>query len=171
MLRNPRLSPVWLVLRLWLGLQWFQAGWHKVLDPAWMAGGEGVRGYWMKAAGMFPNSKPLIKYAWYESFIRWLVDTNQHAWFAKFVAVGEVLVGVGLMVGGLTLVAAFFGALMNLSYMLAGTTSSNPLLYTAALLLLIAGPASFHLGLDRFILPKLKLGTLFRRSNAASGRA
>lgn len=130
LLRGHRLRLVWLVLRVWIGVQWLEAGWHKVLDPKWMVTGEAVRGYWVKAAGLLPDAKPLIKYGWYESFIRWLAESGQHVWFGKFVAVGELLVGVGLILGGLTLAAAFFGALMNLSYCSPGrparTRSSTP---------------------------------------------
>lgn len=169
LLRGHRLRLVWLVLRVWIGVQWLEAGWHKVLDPKWMVTGEAVRGYWVKAAGLLPDAKPLIKYGWYESFIRWLAESGQHVWFGKFVAVGELLVGVGLILGGLTLAAAFFGALMNLSYMLAGTPSTNPVLYTVSVLLLIAGPAAYYWGLDRFLLHRL--ARLLHRAPAVPARA
>ncbi len=109
-LRNPRLAPIWLVLRVWLGLQWLTAGWHKVFDPAWMVTGEAVRGFWLRAAGLLPNTQPTIKYGWYESFIRRLAEGGQHVWFGKLVAVGELLVGVGLILGAFTLAAAFLPA-------------------------------------------------------------
>lgn len=156
MFRDPRWRPVWFLLRLWLGYQWLEAGLHKIVDPKWMVTGEAVRGFWMRAAGMLPDSKSLIKYGWYEGFIRWLVQTGQHVWFAKLVAIGELLVGIGLLVGGLTIVATAFGAFMNLNYMLAGTTSTNPVLYTAAILIIMAGPAAYHWGIDRLLLPQLK---------------
>lgn len=156
MFRDPRWRPVWLLLRLWLGYQWLEAGLHKVADPRWMVTGEALQSYWLRAAGLVPGANPTIKYAWYESFIRWLAETGQHLWFAKLVAVGELLVGVGLLVGGLTVLAAAFGAFMNLNYMLAGTASTNPVLYTAAILLIAAGPAAYHWGVDRFLLPWLK---------------
>jgi len=54
-MRDPRLRPLWLVVRVWLGIQWLNAGWHKVLDPKWMSTGEAVRGFWMRVAGMFPE--------------------------------------------------------------------------------------------------------------------
>lgn len=146
---------VWLVLRVWIGVQWLEAGWHKVLDPKWMVTGQAIQGFWVRAAGLAPDAKPLIKYAWYESFIRWLATSGQSIWFGKAIAVGELLVGAGLILGCLTVAAAFFGALMNLSYMLAGTTSTNPVLYTIAMLLLVAGPAAGYWGLDRVVLPLL----------------
>ena len=48
---------------------------------------------------------------------------------------------------------------MNLNFMLAGTTSTNPILYTVAILLLVAGPNAYRYGVDYFlpdIVAKLK---------------
>lgn len=50
---------------------------------------------------------------------------------------------------------------MNLNYMLAGTTSTNPILYTAAILLIIVGTNAYVLGIDRLILPRI--GRLFNK--------
>jgi len=154
--QDRRLRPLWLLLRVWLGYQWLTAGLHKLADPKWMETGQAVQGYWMRAAGLAPGTQPLIKYGWYEAFIRWLATSGQNVWFAKLVAVGEFLVGVSLILGLFTLVGAMAGAFMNLNYMLAGTTSTNPVLYTAAILIMVAGPAAWYWGLDRIVLPTLR---------------
>lgn len=170
--RDNRFSLLWLVVRAWVGLQWLEAGWHKLNDPKWMAG-ESIRGFWMRAAGLLPDTKPLIKYGWYESFITWLAQSGQNVWFGKLIAFGEFLVGLGLIVGGLTIAAAFFGALMNMSFMLAGTTSSNPVLYTCAILIILAGPTAYYWGIDRFLLPRIYalLGRKGAADKAAPARA
>lgn len=41
---------------------------------------------------------------------------------------------------------------MNLNYMLAGSSSSNPVMYTVAILLLVAGAAAYHYGIDRYLI-------------------
>ncbi len=64
---------------------------------------------------------------------------------------GELAVGVALILGLLTGVAAFFGLLMNFAYLFAGTLSSNPLL---GLLLILAWRVSGWWGLDRLVLPR-----------------
>jgi thiosulfate dehydrogenase [quinone] large subunit len=46
------------------------------------------------------------------------------------VAYGELIVGIALLFGAFTGVAAFFGLFMNLNYLLAGTVSINPILFT-----------------------------------------
>ena len=68
---------------------------------------------------------------------------------------GEIAVGVGLLVGGLVGIAAFFGALMNMSFLLAGSASVNPVLFTFAIGLMLAWRVAGYYGLDRYFLPML----------------
>src|SRR5690606_8414395 len=98
-----------------------------------------------------------IRYDWYRSFLQWLVDGGHYTWFAKLVVFGEILVGLGLILGGLTAIAAFFGAFMNMAFMLAGTTSSNPVMFTVSILIMIAWKVAGWYGLDRWLL--VELGT------------
>ena len=147
---------IWLVLRLWLGWGWLEAGWHKVSDPAWMSTGTAIQGYWARAAAMpEPPARPAITYDWYRSFIQMLLDTNSHVWFGKLIATGETLIGIGLIVGAFVGVAAFFGGFMNLNFMLAGTASTNPIDLLAAVPLVLAWKVAGYYGLDRWILPAL----------------
>jgi thiosulfate dehydrogenase (quinone) large subunit len=46
-------------------------------------------------------------------------------------------------------VAAFFGALMNMNFMLAGSASTNPALFFLAVGLMLAWKVAGHYGLDR----------------------
>jgi len=153
--RDERLSLVWTLIRVWLGWQWLEAGLHKIFDPKWMDGGIALKGYWAKAAGALPNNAPAIKYGWYQVFIEGLLNGGHYAWFAKLVVFGEILTGIALIAGSLTVVGLLAGAFMNLNYMLAGSASTNPVMYTAAILLLIAGPAAYKFGGDYFIIPFL----------------
>lgn len=147
---------IWLLARLYLGWQWLQAGWHKVTDPAWMNGGTALQGYWTRAVAIpDPPAKPVITYGWYRDFLSALLEGGHYTWFAKLVAVGEVVVGVALLLGLLTGFAAFAGAFMNFNFMLAGTASTNPVLFTLAILLLMAWKVAGYWGLDRYLLPAL----------------
>jgi thiosulfate dehydrogenase [quinone] large subunit len=58
---------------------------------------------------------------------------------------------VGAQVG----IAAYFGALMNMSFLMSGTVSTNPVLFFAGILLILAWKNSGYLGIDRFMLPML----------------
>lgn len=155
-LQDKRLSILWTILRIWLGWHWLQAGLHKIGSPKWMESGIALKGYWTKAVGAAPGSEPAIKYAWYQGFIQGLLDGGHYTWFAKLVVYGEILTGIALIAGAATVVALFAGAFMNLNYMLAGSTSSNPVMYTFSLILLVAGAASYYFGADRFLVHYVK---------------
>ena len=43
---SPRAGLIWLVPRLWLGYRWIDAALHKVTSPAWVDGGEALKGFW-----------------------------------------------------------------------------------------------------------------------------
>ena len=153
--QNSKAAVIWLVLRLWLAYEWLEPGWRKLNDPAWMDTGEGILGFWQRAVAIPAQGKPPVTYDWYRGFIQFLIDSGSHPWFAKLIVFGELAVGLGLLVGALVGIAAFFGALMNMSFLLAGTISTNPALFFAAILLILAWKNAGYIGVDRFLLPAL----------------
>ncbi len=74
---------------------------------------------------------------------------------------GELLIGVALLLGILTGLAALFGAFMNWPFMMAGTASTNPVMLIVAVGILLAWKTAGWWGLDRFVLPYL--GTPWQR--------
>jgi len=66
-----------------------------------------------------------------------------------------VLIGIALILGLLTGLVAFAGAFMNFNFMLAGSASTNPVLFTLAVLLILAWKVAGYWGLDRYLLPSL----------------
>ena len=74
---------------------------------------------------------------------------------SHLVAIGEVLVGIALIVGFPTGVSAFLGGLMNAAFLLAGTLSSNPVMFILATWIVLAWRVAGYYGLDCWILPKL----------------
>jgi thiosulfate dehydrogenase [quinone] large subunit len=86
---------------------------------------------------------------------------------------GEMAVGFGLIIGLLTGVAAFFGAFMNMSFLLAGSASTNPVLFTLAIGLILAWKVAGYYGVDRYLLPMLgtpwRPGTLAGRDTNPAG--
>ncbi|NMC86360.1 MAG: DoxX family membrane protein [Anaerolineaceae bacterium] len=165
---NTKLAWIWLIVRVYLGYEWITAALHKLESAAWMQGGSALKGYWVNAVAV-PDApaKPVITYDWYRSFLQFLLDHNSYVWFAKLVAVGELLVGIALILGIFVGIAAFFGGLMNFNYMLAGTTSTNPMLFLLAVLLMLAWKTAGYWGLDRFALRWLgtpwKPGDIFHK--------
>jgi thiosulfate dehydrogenase (quinone) large subunit len=139
------------------------AGEHKVRDDAWMDGGTGLQGFWERAVAVPEGrpSSPAGTYGWFEDFLRYMLDHEWYTWFAKVIAVGEVLIGLGLIVGALVGIAAFFGTLMNFNFQLAGSASTNPVLFGLGVFLVLAWKVAGWWGLDRWLLPLL--GTPWHR--------
>ena len=152
-------SFVWLALRMYLGYEWIAAGWHKVLGDGW--GPESIKAYWVRAVQIPEAGRPPIAYDWYRSFLQFLLDSGAESWMSHLIAWGELLVGVALVLGLFTGIAAAFGAFMNLNFMLAGTTSTNPVLMLLAMLLVMAWKTAGWWGLDRYAL--LAIGTPWAR--------
>ncbi len=163
LLNDPRMGWVWLVLRIWLGYQWLEAGWHKVTSAAWVAGGSALQGYWQDAVAIPDTGRPAIAFGWYRDFLTMLLNAQAYTWFAKLVAYGELLVGIALIIGAFTGVAAFFGGLMNWNYMMAGSASTNPMLFVVAVGLILAWKVAGRIGADYFLLPAI--GTPWSPSN------
>lgn len=173
---DTRSAPLWLAARLYVGLAWFTAGFEKITgSPSWLSDGSGLQKYWQNAASIPKTGRPAITYDWYRSFLQYMLDHQWYTWFAKLICLGELLVGIGLIVGGLTGVAAFFGALMNMSFLLAGSASTNPVLFSLAILIMLAWQVAGYWGADRFILPVLGApwspGLIVRRGNSPFGEA
>lgn len=129
----------WSAIRLYAGYEWITAGYQKVSDPGWTTTGEALKGFCSRAAAIpAPPAKPPVTFAWYRDFLTFLIASESYMWFAKLIAVGERLIGVGLILGFFKGIAAFFGAFMNWNFMMAGTASTNPLLMILAVGLMMA---------------------------------
>ncbi|MEA2638778.1 MAG: thiosulfate dehydrogenase (quinone) large subunit [Chloroflexota bacterium] len=155
---DTRLAWLWLPLRLWLGWQWLYAGWEKLQNPAWMTTGTALQGYFQRAITVDP--KPVAAFDWYRGIMEMLLNTGSYVWFAKLVTLGEVAVGIALIIGAFTGVAAFTGAFMNWNYLMAGSASTNPLLFAFATWLVLAWKTAGWIGADRWLLQAL--GTPWR---------
>ena len=75
--------------------------------------------------------------------------------FAKAMGLGLSIVGIALILGAVTGIAAFFGAFMNINYLFAGTVSTNPELLLLEIFIMLAWKTAGWYGLDRFILPQI----------------
>ncbi len=168
---DARAAWLWLIVRLYLGYEWLSAGWGKVTDPAWTGkqAGSALAGFVNGAIGEATGAHPAVQ-GWYADFLRAWVLPNT-AFFATLVAFGELLVGLALIVGALTGVAAFFGIVMNANYLLAGAVSTNPILALLAIFVVLAWRNAGWIGLDRWLLPLIgtpwQPGGIFRRDTGA----
>lgn len=153
---NSQAGLFWLPVRLFLGFAWLEAGFHKLTGEGWInGGGSALAGYWQGAVKIPETGSGKISYDWYREFINTLLAGGHEQWFAWVITFGEMAVGLGLIFGLLTGFAAFFGAVMNMSFLLAGSASTNPVLFTLAIGLMLAWKVAGHYGLDRYVLPVL----------------
>lgn len=160
-------SWLWLIARMYVGYEWIMAGWGKVQSPTWIGphAGTALKGFLLgslqKTAGHHPDVS-----MWYAWLINHAVLPNVTI-FSHMVAFGELLVGIALILGIFTGVAAFFGAFMNMNYLFAGTISINPLMFLLELFLILAWRVAGWYGVDRYLLPFLgtpwKPGKAFKK--------
>jgi len=176
---DARMAPVWAVVRVYVGWQFLAAGWEKLTGAGWVGAdaGKSMAGFAagaIKAAGAaHPSVTPY--YAW---FLQHFVVPAPAAW-GYAITFGELLVGLGLIVGLFTGVAAFFAGLMNVNYLLAGTLGTmavNPPLFVLATGLVLAWKVAGLIGLDYFALRLIGVpgapGKLLRRpTSTAKARA
>lgn len=152
---DTRLAPLWALVRVYVGWQWLEAGWHKVTDPAWVGSqaGTAITGFLRGALERAGGERPSVS-GWYAWFIEHVALPNA-TFFSYLVPFGELAVGLALILGLLTGIAAFFGGLMNANFLLAGTLSTNPVLFILATWLVLGWRVAGWWGLDRWVLPRL----------------
>lgn len=160
---------VWLIVRLYVGWEWLNAGWEKLHNPAWTGGkaGSAITGFVSHALTETGGEHPNVQ-GWYAWFLQHAVLTHPAFW-SYLVSCGELLVGIALIVGIFTGIAAFFGSFMSVNYLLAGTVSVNPDLFVIAILLMLAWKTASWWGLDRWVLPAL--GTPWRPGRIFHGES
>ncbi|MEX2515224.1 MAG: DoxX family membrane protein [Candidatus Paceibacterota bacterium] len=154
---NTKTALFWLIVRVYVGYAWLMAGIGKVGAEAWTGdnAGAAVEGFVQGALTKMEGDHPDVQ-AWYGWFLENAVLPYTDI-FGHVIAYGEVLVGVALIVGLFVGIAAFFGIFMNANFLLAGTVSSNPVLFILTLGILMAWRVAGYIGLDRWVL--LALGT------------
>jgi thiosulfate dehydrogenase (quinone) large subunit len=167
---NTRAGLFWLPIRIFLSFEWIEAGWHKLTGTGWVDGGAALLGFWNNAVKI-PEApaRPSITFEWYRGFLQFLIDNHAQGWFAWLITLGELAVGIGLLVGALVGIAAFFGALMNMSFLLAGSASTNPIMFALAISVILAWKVAGYYGVDRWLLPFL--GTPWNTRNRGASTA
>ena len=151
---DTRTAPAWLLARLYVGWHWFESGREKVSSAGWMEGGASLRDAWAQALAV-PGAGGVPSGGWYRQALRFMLDHHWYGWMATAAAIGEVLVGLALLLGLLTGVAVVLGTLLSASFFVAGPAGLDPVVLLVALGLLVAWKVAGYIGLDAFVLPRL----------------
>ncbi|GIP15688.1 hypothetical protein J40TS1_13300 [Paenibacillus montaniterrae] len=138
------------VIRIILGYKWITSAWGKITEGTFDATG------YLNNVITNPVAKgEEVLYPVYNAFIEHaalpMVDVINF-----IIPWGELLVGIGLITGILTLPAAFFGLLMNFMFMFAGTVSTNPFMILLGFIVILAAGNAGKFGGDHFVNPWLK---------------
>ena len=123
---------------------------RAALDPG---AGSALRGFLGGAIRAGAGAHPNVQ-GWYLWLIHHLFLPAAPG-MSYLVSAGEFAVGIALILGLFTGIAAFFGGFMNANYLLAGTVSTNPALFILATLLVLAWRVSGYWGIDAWLLPAL----------------
>ncbi len=152
---DSRFAGIWLLLRLYVGYEWFSAALEKLTGTGWVgpSAGSAIKGFLAGALKQATGAHPAVS-GWYAYFIS-NVALSHTVFFSYLITYGELMVGIGLMLGAFTGIAAFFGVIMNFNYLFAGTVSLNPLLLLIELFLVLAWRNAGWFGFDRILLPYL----------------
>ena len=184
---DTRMAWFWLIVRLYVAYEWFTAGWEKLTGTSIniTSFGQKTGSAWVfnsapnnqqvmyffatSAAKEATGAHPAVQ-SWYANFLTSFVAPHAIFW-SYLITFGELAVGLGLLVGCLTGIAAFFGLVMNFNYLLAGAVSTNPILGFLAVLLILAWRVAGYYGVDRYLLPLLGTpwtGSLTKKEHAVA---
>lgn len=143
------------IIRIYLGWTWLNGGIGK------LTGGFDCAGFLTGAIKKAGGEHPIVQ-GWWASFLE-----NFALPYAKIfnilVPVGELLVGIALLLGLLTTFAALMGIVMNFAFLFSGTISTNPNMILLTVFILVAGANAGKFGLDHYALPYVR--AFFRRFN------
>jgi NADH dehydrogenase, FAD-containing subunit len=138
-------SGLWLTaLRMFLGIMWLKSGIEKV-HTGWLSGDI------LSASASVSLIGPTTP-EWYANFVKTVVIPNAAA-FQYMITLTEILLGIALFFGGLTMLAAFGAIVMDLNFFLSGTGDWWILVVSIIVLLSNAG---MYFGADYFLIPLLK---------------
>ena len=155
------------LVRVYIGWEWMHHGWDKLTDG-------------FNAGGFLNNAvtNPIVDkgtgamlYPNYTNFLEHFALPNVKL-INFLIPLGEFLIGVGLILGGLTLTATFFAMMLNFMFLFAGTVSTNPWMLMIGVIIFAAGANAGRFGLDGYVMPMVRKGLakLIGRKGGGKGR-
>jgi thiosulfate dehydrogenase (quinone) large subunit len=138
-------APVWTAMRVWLGVMWIQAGSAKI----WGAEAAGfLHNNGAGVAGFAAHGTPA--YSWWGSFLHGFVVPNAGA-LGVLIALAEFSIGVALVAGLFTRVAALGSLGLLFTYVMSGTASVCAFYALFAIVILVMWRTSSWIGVDGLV--------------------
>ncbi|GGA48822.1 DoxX family membrane protein [Paenibacillus physcomitrellae] len=131
------------LLRVVFGLMWFKSGYAKI------SGGFGVESLVPVVAA---NADSPV---WYKHFFAQVVGPYANV-FDLVIPIGELLIGVGLVLGLLAVPAIVMSVFVNVNYILADMIFTYPAEIMLAVILLVGHKFSTAVSIERWLYPKWK---------------
>ncbi len=132
----------WTAMRVWLGIMWIQAGAAKL----WGAESAGfIHNNGAGVAGFAAHGTPA--YTWWGTFLHGFVVPNA-GWIGVLIAVAEFAIGVALVAGLFTRLAALGSLALLFTYVMSGTASVSAFYALFAIVILAMWRTSSWIGLD-----------------------
>jgi thiosulfate dehydrogenase [quinone] large subunit len=135
----------WLAMRVWVGIMWMQAGWAKLFgaENAYFLHNHGAG-----VAGFAAHGVPA--YSWWGSFLHSFVVPNA-GWIGILIAVAEFAIGLALVLGLFTRLAALGSLALLFTYVMSGTASVCAFYALFAIVILATWKTSSWIGADGLI--------------------
>jgi thiosulfate dehydrogenase (quinone) large subunit len=142
-LKGSRIAALaWTAMRVWLGVMWIQAGSAKI----WGAEAAGfLHNNGAGVAGFAAHGTPA--YSWWGSFLHGFVVPNAGP-LGVLIAVAEFAIGVALVAGLFTRVAALGSLALLFTYVMSGTASVCAFYALFAIVILVMWRTSSWIGID-----------------------
>jgi thiosulfate dehydrogenase [quinone] large subunit len=168
-LKGSKTAWFWTIIRVWFGFQWLEAGWHKLTGETPFSAEGFIKGAIAKSVPATPGAKPIVA-GWWADFLSGFALPNVKL-FNFLVMWGEILVGLALIFGFVTIFAATMGALMNFAFLMSGSTSSNPWNFALSFIfVLVGGKVMGYYGVDHFLMPRATVWVKELLSRLTGGR-
>jgi len=152
----------YLAARLYVGWEFFYAGWDKATNSWFSGAGAGaVKGTLTGAIAQShvtaATPHPAVA-NWFGWAAQHLLISHSEL-FSYLVVTGEICVGIGLIAGLFLRLSAFFGIALNSLFLFAGALGAglNPEMVLLGMgVMLAAAPSLYALSVDRLLLPRLR---------------
>lgn len=140
-------SPLWLVVRIWVGWQWLDSGWAELRDPFGIGGvADAIAQRWSA------TSQSGLSGGWQSALADWLLAHQAQGTLASALALAETVIGLAIFLGAFVGLLVAAGVLLDLLTLLLAGIPPHPTLLGLAVLLVLAWKNAGYIGFDRYLL-------------------